>query len=199
MDYDLTDLIQYGVDVDTGIEYTGSRDKYIMALKRYLRSYESNRQRITNALAAKDIEDYTIIAHSLKSNSRMIGATELSSSFEALELAARTGNASVIANDTEGVLSRYDALIRQLKSIAADDEADTVEHISSEEARKITEELLDALNEYDDEQSSALAGKLLGYSFDKEKKDILNKAIGLIGEFMYDEAADLIRQLVEAI
>ncbi|MBR4719539.1 MAG: Hpt domain-containing protein [Lachnospiraceae bacterium] len=199
MDYDLNKLEECGVDTGVGIDYTGSRDKYIQALKHYYKAYESNRARLTQALSSMDISEYTIAVHSLKSNSRMIGAGELASRFEALEMAARSGNASVIITDTPAVLASYDILIKQLKPIGVDIETDTVNEITAEEAHKISEELLEALEEYDDELSARLVSRLSGYPFDTGKRDMLDEAREYIGEFMYDEAAAIVKDISASI
>lgn len=199
MYYDIKKLEECGVDTAVGIDYTGNYEKYIQALRHYYKAYESNRERLANALSSMDISDYTIAVHSLKSNSRMIGAGELAGRFEALEMAARSGNASVIITDTPAVLESYDTLIKQLKPIDEDTGTDATNEISADEAHKISEELLEALDEYDDELSAKLASRLLGYPFDTDKRDMLDKARGYIGEFMYDEAAAIIKDISAAI
>ena len=142
MEFNINRLEEYGVDPGTGIEYTGSHEKYINALKQYHKAYEDNRSRVVKALAAMDIDDYTIIVHSLKSNSRMIGAGELSTRFETLELAARAGNTSVLISDTSAVLDIYDTLIKQLAPLDEDDETTAASVISADEAHKTVDELL---------------------------------------------------------
>ncbi len=195
MDCNIEALIPHGVDVRTGMDYTGSREKYVLALGRYRKAHEANRQRITDDLAAEDIEDYAIIVHSLKSNSRMIGAASLAGEFEALEHAARAGDASAIRRDTPGVLARYDALVRELAPFDAESGPAAAARISSSEASEIAEDLLAALEDFDDDGSLELVNRLSGYPFDEEGRELLKRAAGYIGEFMYDEAADLIRQL----
>ncbi|MCR5405407.1 MAG: hypothetical protein K6E88_01355 [Lachnospiraceae bacterium] len=199
MEFNINRLEEYGVDPGTGIEYTGNYEKYINTLKRYNKSYEENRSRVVKALAAMDIDDYTIIVHSLKSNSRMIGAGELSTRFETLELAARAGNTSVLISDTPAVLDIYDTLIRQLAPLDEDDETAAATLISAEEAHKTVDELLYALDEFDDELSSKLVLKLSGYPFGDKEREKVDKVIGYISEFMYDEAADIIKQIAAAI
>ncbi|MBR5407049.1 MAG: hypothetical protein IK111_05315 [Lachnospiraceae bacterium] len=195
MDFDISKLEEYGVDPSVGIDYTGSKEKYIVALQRYLKSYESNRARVMTALEAMDIEDYTIIVHSLKSNSRMIGAGGLSSDFESLELAGKAGNTSVIVSDTPDILKRYDMLVEQLKPLGVDAGSAPAAELSADKAAKTAQELLDALDEYDDELSAKLASALTGYPFEAGQREMLDKAIAYIGDFMYDEAADIIRDI----
>lgn len=199
MDYDLSTLAEYGIDTDTGLAYTGKPEKYISALQRFYRSYEKNRAKIETTLAESDFENYTITVHALKSNARMIGAADLSSKFEALEMAGRNGDIDAVKAATQDALDSYALIIRALEPIGTGEDAPASDEISADEARKIAADLLYALEEYDDELSASLAGRLAGYPFRLTQRDLLKKATGLIGDFLYDEAADIIRQITETI
>ena len=65
------------ISTKNGITYTGSVEKYISAMQRYLRGYEKNRSALEELFAAEDTEGFMIRDHALKSNSRMIGASEV--------------------------------------------------------------------------------------------------------------------------
>ncbi len=199
MDHDINSLKELGIDPDTGIAYTGSRDKFISALQRFYNSYEKNRAKVETALAVSDLENYMIIVHSLKSNAKMIGAAKLSSKFEALEMASKGGDMDTVVRDTPDVLNSYDFLIKALEPIGSAEKVTAADELSADEAKKVTEELLAALDEYDDELSASLAAKLSGYPFRLTQRDLLKQAAEHIGNFMYDEAADIIRQIADTI
>ena len=199
MEFDIKELEKFGLNTSLGIDYTGSREKYFRALERYCSSHEQNRTRVLEAIASTDVDNYIIIVHSLKSNSKMIGATELSSGFEVLEMAARDGDIARIVSETSTILDYYDALAGQLKRFCKSAEEPAAEKISADEARKTYDELLEALDEYDDELSAKLVNKLSGYPFEKNEKDMLSQASLLIGDFRYDDAADFIQQLLPAL
>lgn len=199
MDHDMNSLKELGINPDTGIAYTGSRDKFISALQRFYNSYEKNRAKVETALAGSDLENYMIIVHSLKSNAKMIGAVDLSSKFEALEMASKGGDMDTVVRDTPDVLNSYDFLIKALEPIGSAEKVTAADELSADEAKKVTEELLAALDEYDDELSASLAAKLSGYPFRLTQRDLLKQAADHIGNFMYDEAADIIRQIADTI
>ena len=199
MDHDINSLKELGIDPETGIAYTGSRDKFISALQRFYNSYEKNRAKVETALAGSDLENYMIIVHSLKSNAKMIGAVDLSSKFEALEMASKGGDMDTVVRDTPDVLNSYDFLIKALEPIGSAEKVTAADELSADEAKKVTEELLAALDEYDDELSASLAAKLSGYPFRLTQRDLLKQAAEHIGNFMYDEAADIIRQIADTI
>lgn len=192
-------LSAQGIDVNEGLGYTGGSDKYAAALQRYFRNYETNRRAVEELLAAGDVDGYTIKVHALKSNSKMIGANELAVSFEALELAGRRGDAAFLSENTPPTLASYAKLVELLRPIG---EAETVRaagELDAEEAAQVAAGLLAALDEFDDELSAELAAKLSGYPFRPTQKEKLRAAARYIADFMYDEAAELIREIVPAI
>ena len=113
--------------------------------------------------------------------------------------AARDGDIARIVSETSTILDYYDALAGQLKRFCKSAEEPAAEKISADEARKTYDELLEALDEYDDELSAKLVNKLSGYPFEKNEKDMLSQASLLIGDFRYDDAADFIQQLLPAL
>ena len=64
-----------------------------------------------------------------------------------------------------------------------------------EAARRTADELLTALDDYDDELSKELALKLSCYPFRITQRDLLHKAGSFIDDFMYDEAAEIIKEI----
>ena len=88
-EYDITQFSEAGLDTAAGIGFTGNEEKYFSAVQRFFKNFEKNRTKIQEYHAAKDYENYAITVHALKSNSRMIGAGELSLLFEELETAAK--------------------------------------------------------------------------------------------------------------
>ena len=71
--------------------------------------------------------------------------------------------------------------------------------LTPEEARAVADELLEALEEFDDERASDLAEKLAGFPFRITQMGKLKRAANRIDEFLYDEAADLIKEIYPEI
>ncbi|MCR5674587.1 MAG: Hpt domain-containing protein [Lachnospiraceae bacterium] len=199
MDYDFSWLAEAGLDTGTGLDYTGGKEKYLSALQRFFKSHEKNRARVLDYFESKDWENYRITVHALKSNAKMIGATDLSKAFEALETAAASGDTAAIERDHAPVIEAYDHLAEVLKPIGEMGDVRAADEISAEVARETADKLLAALDDFDDELSKELATKLSGYPFRITQRDRLKEAAGLIEDFMYDEAAEIIREIVPAI
>lgn len=199
MDYDFGWMEDIGLDTKSGMEYTGGSDRYISALQRFFKNHEKNSKKINKYLEENDYDNYMITVHALKSNSKMIGATELSGKFEKLEMAAREAEYDVITSDTQAALSEYDELIEKLTPIREIGEFFAADEITGEQAIKIADQLLEALDEFDDDLSKELIVKLGGYPFRTTQKETLNKAKEFVEDFMYDEAADMIKEIIPTI
>ncbi len=196
---DITWLNEAGLDTKTGISYTGGQDKYISALWRFYKNYEKNRAKICEYLEAKDYESYMITVHALKSNARMIGARDLSTLFETLETAARNNETGLIEAQNAVALKEYGDLIQKLAPIGAMGDVRAADEISADVAREIVDKLLEALDDFDDEGAKELTKILSGYPFRLTQAEKLKEAVSFIEDFMYDEAAAIIRQIAPEI
>ena len=196
---DISWLNDKGISTSEGIGYTGSEEKYISAMQRYFNNFESNVEAVKGFLNASDVEGYCIKVHSLKSNSRMIGAGALADAFEELEMAARSNSIEVIDAKTQPTLEMYDELIKKLSPIDELGDVRAADEISADVAKDTADKLLVALDDFDDELSKELAKKLSGYPFRITQKEKLKEAIAYIEDFMYDEAIDVIREIYSAI
>nr|MCR5788891.1 Hpt domain-containing protein [Lachnospiraceae bacterium] len=183
----------------TGIDYTGGGARYASSLQRFYNNYEKNRTKVETFFQEKDYENLMITVHALKSNAKMIGATELSSGFESLETAARENDGDFIEQMTPITMNAYKELIEKLAPISQLGEIRAVDEISAEEARETADKLLEALDDFDDELSKKLVAKLSGYPFRITWSEKLKEASDLINDFMYEEAADIIRELYGVI
>ncbi len=100
-----------GVDTETGVRYSGGDPEMYRAL---LREYAGGAQEKMRALReyrdAGDWKNYAIVAHALKSASRMIGAAALSETAARLEAAADAGQSEVIQQAHDDMIARYAAL-----------------------------------------------------------------------------------------
>ena len=199
MEIDLNWLSDVGLDTRTGISYTGNDRKYLSALQRFFRNYEKNRAKVEESFAAKDYENYMITVHALKSNAKMIGAEKLSEGFESLEMAAKNGDGGFIEGENSVVMEEYSKLIAALKPVGEMGDVRNADEISAEVAIETAGQLLEALDDFDDEGAKALAAKLSGYPFRITQAGRLKEAIAFIEEFMYDDASEIIREIMPAI
>ena len=199
MNMDITWMNEAGLDTQTGISYTGNTEKYVSAVQRFYKNYEKNRAKVEEYFAGKDYENFMITVHALKSNAKMIGATNLSGSFEALENAAREQDTATIEALTPPVLRDYAELMEKLEPVGEMGDVKAADEIPADIARTTVERLLAALDDFDDEEAKKQAKVLSGYPFRLTQAEKLKEAAAFIEDFMYDEAADIIRQIAMTI
>ncbi len=196
---DLGWLDEKGISASDGIGYTGGEEKYIAALQRFYKGYETNRDMVKEMLETQDTEGYCIRVHSLKSNAKMIGAKKLAEAFEELETASRNFDTAFMNEKTAPALEMYAQVIDTIRPIGDMEPVKVSGEITADEARAIADELLEALDDFDDDLSAELAGKLMGYPFRIRQKEMLKEAAAHISDFMYDEAAELIKEIIPTI
>ena len=93
---------------ETGLTYcSGDAELYLSILREYALSAPDRRESLQAALAAEDWQRYGLLAHSLKSTSRTIGADALAGMAAVLEKAAKEGDADRIRLDHDAVLDLY--------------------------------------------------------------------------------------------
>lgn len=197
--YDFEDLKGAGIDVDAGMEFTGRDDKYLSAIQRFYKAYEGNVSKLSEFLKENDLNNYSITIHAVKSNAKMIGANEVSEIALKLEMASKDGDAQLVASLHENFMAMYDKLMGILKSYGEMERVKAPGELDGDEARGIARELLEALDDFDDDKSSELAEKMLGYPFRITQKQLLKEAIDAIDNFMYDDAAEIINTLINYI
>ena len=114
-------------------------------------------------------------------------------------MAGRNGKTDVIDTETAPTLAAYEALAEKLAPVGAMGDVRAADEISAEVARETGDKLLAALDDFDDEEAKKLAAKLSGYPFRMTQAGKLKEAAAHIEDFMYDEAAELIREILPAI
>ena len=99
---------------------SGSKEAFLSVLKIYHDSYEIKANELEGFFANKDWENYTIKIHALKSSSRLVGAVDLGTRAEALEMAGKGNDISFIEENHEEAMKEFkeirDALAKEFGS-----------------------------------------------------------------------------------
>ena len=185
------DLREKGFDTDAALRFTGGEDKYILALNRFYDAYEKNRSKIEGYHEAGDLESYSMLVHSLKSNARMIGANDLGDMAETLQYASQDKDTATVDEYNEVMLLQYQE-VRDIIEPYAKKTQD-----SSSKTNQLLDKLKEALNNYDHKASLEAYNELLILPWEHKKQTILNDIKDKIDAFDYDEAEELLAQLSE--
>ena len=107
---DVNYLISNGVDVESGIELLGDLETYNETLQEFLRLSNDKLTNLINYKNANDFENYSIFAHSLKSDARYLGFIKLS------EIALNHETKSK-AKDIEFINSDFENFVNEVNRI----------------------------------------------------------------------------------
>ncbi|MCI7767116.1 MAG: ATP-binding protein [Oscillospiraceae bacterium] len=109
------------IDRNVAMTYCGdSEELYMIILQTYCDEYEERVKKFHDFYEQKDMANYRIVAHSLKSNSLNIGAESLSAQAKAHEFAARDENFETISADFHRLMENYKAVADEARKILAE-------------------------------------------------------------------------------
>ncbi len=97
------------IDLGIGLKNSGTVDAYLPLLEIFYGSLEEKAQEIEQFYEAKDLKNYTIKVHALKSSARIIGAAAFGEEAQQLENAGK-------AEDTAYIEEHHAAFLQELRS-----------------------------------------------------------------------------------
>ena len=101
------------INIYEGIEYAGSRELYLQALRFFRDSVDAKAEEINRLYREENLTDYTTRVHGLKSAAKVVGAFDLSEKARLLEMAGKQEDMDYINANHEDLLKVY----RQYKVI----------------------------------------------------------------------------------
>ena len=107
---DVNILIQGGVDINAALELLGDMETYNETLQDFLGEINNKLEKIKEYKEAQDMDNYAILVHSLKSDSKYLGFTKLADLAYNHEMASK-------AKDVRFVIGSYDALVTEANRI----------------------------------------------------------------------------------
>lgn len=103
-------LTSNGVDINKGLELLGDMEMYNDTLRDFIAESETRIPAISQALATGDMENYGILTHAMKSDSKYLGFTKLAELSYNHEMASK-------GNDINYVNEHYDELMAEAEKI----------------------------------------------------------------------------------
>lgn len=111
-------LERVGVDTDAGLRYCMNDEGFYKSLLlQFASESDEKRAAMEKHFAARDLKNYTVFVHALKSTSKMIGCMSLSENARELELAAKEGRADYIEDNHARVMRQYRELTDAINSV----------------------------------------------------------------------------------
>ena len=118
-------LKEVGIDTAKGLTYCQHDESfYTELLQQFVRESEEKKANLTECYKKEDAKNYAIYVHALKSTAKMIGAIELSDEAKTLEEASKAGKFDVVKASHDGMMERYDLIVKKISEVCSGATAD---------------------------------------------------------------------------
>ncbi len=177
-----------GIDPEAAIKNSGSEEAFKAVLKIFYDSIPEKYSELERNYSSGDWENYTIKIHALKSSARLVGALELGSAAEQLEMAGKGDNITYIRENHAPVMEEYLKYREVLALVYDDGGEETGEDKSSKPVaddfimESIYDELRLAADDMDCDKVQAIlkeAGEYTIPDSEKEKFDLISEKAGM--------------------
>ncbi len=181
-----------GISVPEGLEFCGSPAAFVKFINTFYNSIEKKSAELEEALKNEDYSLYGMKAHSLKSTSRFIGASKLSSFALKMEEAGERKDASFIKENHERFLSFYRSYLEKLSVLdTAGNTCDDKKTISEEELKDAYRSLSDCIYMMDYDGVEFILEELAKYKIPDKDRETLDKLNKLLGTMDWEELQKL--------
>lgn len=177
------------IDVQAGIALSGSLDLYLTILADYQETIEKKAMLIETLEANGDLAGYTIQVHSLKSASKLIGATALSEQAAHLEHCGHKGDIHTIHAETADLLQVYRSYLPILEPYARKKSIEEKHALSSDQLLEHLEALYTALDDFDLDTAKDLTEQLESAVLDEAFQALCERLSDAVSDMEYDDAA----------
>ncbi|MBR5637666.1 MAG: hypothetical protein IKW81_12125 [Pseudobutyrivibrio sp.] len=187
-----------GIDVDKAIKNSGSESLFIELLGDVYKLMDSKVNSVECCLSRKNIQNYTIEVHSLKTTCRTIGAMDLGEDFFTLEKLGKENNLEEIEKLTPAVLNSFMALKPYLEPFATKDEGAKAS-FDKGAISHILNKLIGAIDDFDLGAAEDAVRQLFSYDCNDEFSGDLNALDKLVTNLDYEEAKSLAQQMIDTL
>ncbi|MGM9540590.1 ATP-binding protein [Anaerovibrio sp.] len=147
----------------------------------------------------KDLKNYTIEVHALKSVAALIGQNELSTMAKAHEKAGKQGDYEYIIKNLDKLLAKYSAVLAFISDRFVDElmkhqNDSQLEEASRQELEDTIGKMNEALGDYDLDGFGSLLKKMSKFKVTEEQRQLLEQMKTAGNDFDYDALEKLIAQ-----
>ena len=182
-----------GIDFEAAVTNCGTEDTFIQALEIFYNSLDKKADEIETYEREKDIKNYTVKVHALKSAARLVGALELSADAKHLEESGDNEDIHEIEAKTPKLLAKYRAYKPVLaKVFGGGEEDESLPEISVEDLHEMYSLIKGFAADFDLDNIDSMMEKAKGFripeaereKFDKIKECVTNADWGSLEELL---------------
>lgn len=184
------------LSVEEGLVNTGGEtDLYLDIATEYALSAEKQIDKIQQFFEEKDIRNYTILVHSVKSSSRLIGATALSELAFELEKAGNAQDIGKIEKDTPTFLDMFRSLAGALAFLTEEEADENLPQISESMLSEAVEVMKDGADSFDLMTIESVMDQLADYKLPESFRTIYQDLKRALADVDYDRIAELLQSV----
>ena len=180
-----------GISVSDGLKYCGSTAAFIKFINSFYGSIEKKAADIEEAFDNEDFSLYTTKVHSLKSTSKIVGASELSDFALRLEEAGRTGDVSFIKEKNDEFLKLFRSYIDRLSVLDNAGEDEMAVLIPEDELKDAYRALKENIRMQDFDAVEFILSEVRKYRLPESDKEIFDKLEKLHRNMDWDQMEQL--------
>ena len=187
------------IDVNAGIEVSGGVDIYEQVMREYAETIGIYSARIEDFYNQRDVDNYRIQVHSLKSTSKMAGALKVSELAKNLERAAEMGDLEYLQKNTTELLIMYRNLKEPLEAIfgsAQEESADERPEIDPGYLKEALSAMREGVDTFDQDLMESIMSELTNYKLTPEYAEVYDKLKGYMADVANEEIAALLDEVL---
>lgn len=191
----------YGIkelDTDKGLFNCGSSDNYLSAIKIFHDSIISGCDELSTYLKDKDYKNFTTKVHALKSSSKLIGATELSSKAKRLEDAGNSGYYEEIHSQFPALYAlyrSYESLLSPISNNQKKNDESTLYPIETSELKEAYDAIINAVHDYDIDSLNMILDTLKDYLLEDKDKRIIENLAGAVNDINWPKLQTIAEEI----
>ncbi|MCR5249735.1 MAG: response regulator [Lachnospiraceae bacterium] len=174
------------IDIDAGIQNSGSPKAYVSVLRFFYTSLEEKAGELDELYAQEDIRNYTIKVHALKSSARIVGAAGLGEMARKLEEAGKRGDLDYIRENHAAFVREFKSFQKPLAAVFAEKESTDRPVADPDRMADVFRRLREAADEMDCDLIRQVMGELEGYSLPEEDAALWKEMETAAANFDYD-------------
>ena len=198
-DLDFFDKVQKysGINTEIGLNHcSGMEDMYRATLELFCNNLPGYYEKLGNFIKEKDIKNFSILVHSVKSSLATLGAMQQALLAERLEEASKNGDIHYCEANAPEFLDKLWHLHFDLKPLFEEAEDDTKREAGDKEyLRECLDKALVALRDFDSDTAMEEIMKVMAFDYGIQLNQSLENVKMLVAEFEYDEAISYLEKI----
>ena len=202
-------LERTGLNTCAGLRYCrGDREFYMKLLVKFAQGAEPKAQAIDGFWQKKDLTNYHIMVHALKSSAKMIGADNLSELARKAEEAAKNQDVAYIRAHHDKLLSAYRKTALALSETAGPDSDGPKSGALENNGTQICREeflgrlyaLKDSFGTFEADRAETLIGEMSGMVYgEMSVEELLQNIKEDVSEFEFGKASEKVQALIDSM